>query len=213
MLVFITKGVSLYTLVVDNVSAASCKFIIDKKYLDTMDLKIALALILFILPTVWQSDLKGQMPKETERTIYLMRAKQFYGSGAKMNLMINGELFHKIKSGNRLIIKTSNQDTLNIQIVYPMMKKYKSKVLQITPESESEIYVDLFYWGEGYNPIKHAGTLNPAGSMPEFNIEIVEMNLTEGKVKFNQSENYKNNDKILIKHYRNHRITAHNNGS
>ncbi len=63
-----------------------------------MSLNIKLFIILIISSTFFQINGKGQT-EQKERTIYLMRAKQFYGSGAKMNLMINGELFHKIKSG------------------------------------------------------------------------------------------------------------------
>lgn len=167
-----------------------------------MNVKIKLLILFLISLTIGQDSLKGQALTETDRTIYFMRAKQFYGSGAKMELMINGELFHKIKSGTRLIIKTSPNDTLSIQIIYPIIKSNKSKLLKITPDSTSEVYIDLFYWGEGYNPIKHAGVLNPIGGSPEFNIEIVEMTLDEGKKKFNQSEVYKDNKKILEKIFR-----------
>lgn len=167
----------------------------------SLNIKIRLVTILIVPLIFWQVDLKGQNSTETERTIYLMRAKQFYGSGAKMNLMINGELFHKIKSGNRLIIKTSSNDTLRIQIIYPVIRSHKSKVLQITPENETEVYIDLFYWGEGYNPLKHAGVLNPYGGTPEFNIEIIQMILDEGKKKFNQPEIFKDNKKILEKRF------------
>jgi hypothetical protein len=166
-----------------------------------MNVKIKLFIILLISLTFGQVSLEGQALTETVRKIYLMRAKQFYGSGAKMDLMINGELFYKINSGNRLIIKTNSNDTLNFQIIYPMIKSHKSKVLQITPENGAEVYIDLFYWGEGYNPLKHAGVLNPAGGTPDFNIEIIEMTLNEGKNKFNQSEVYKDNKKIMVKRF------------
>lgn len=164
-----------------------------------MNARIKLIIILMISMTIGQVSLKGQVITESERTIYLMRAKQFYGSGAKMDLMINGALFQKIKSGTRLIIKTNSTDTLNFQIVYPISKKHKSKILKIAPDSESEVYIDLFYWGESYNPLKHAGVLNPVGGVPEFNIEIVEMNSCEGKAKFFESERFKDNNKILEK--------------
>jgi hypothetical protein len=164
--------------------------------------RLKLLAILMISLTFYQLDLQGQNQAETERTIYLMRAKQFYGSGAKMDLMINGELFHKLKSGNRLIIKANLNDTLNLQIIYPMIKSHKSRIFKITPdENNTELYIDLFYWGEGYNPLKHVGTLNPAGGMPDFNIEIVEMSLNEGKTKFNNSEIFKDNKKIMEKRF------------
>ena len=164
-------------------------------------LRKLLIILLFSL-TFGKVSLKGQALTETERTIHLMRAKQFYGSGAKMDLMINGELFHKIKGGTRLIIKTNPNDTLNIQIIYPIIKSNKSKVLKITPDNTSEVYIDLFYWGEGYNPFKHTGVLNPVGGTPEFNIEIIQMAIDEGKKKFNQSEIYKDNKKIIEKNFR-----------
>lgn len=167
-----------------------------------MTIKIRLLIILLISSAFGHVGLKGQTSAETERTIYFMRAKQFYGSGAKMDLMINGELFHQFKSGTRLILKTSQKDTLSIQIVYPLIKSNKSKVLKITPDNSSEVYVDLFYWGEGYNPFKHAGVLNLVGGTPEFNIEIVEMPFDEGKKKFNQSEIYKDNNKITESDFR-----------
>jgi hypothetical protein len=166
-----------------------------------MNVRIKSFIILIISLTLGQYSLKGQAITESERTIFLMRAKQFYGSGAKMDLMINGELFHKIKSGTRLIIKTNSNDTLNIQIIYPIIKSYNSRILKIKPDNASEVYIDLFYWGEGYNPFKHAGVLNPVGGTPEFNIEIVEMTLDEGKKKFNQSEVYNDNNKIMEKRY------------
>lgn len=144
------------------------------------------------------------LPKfqRNERTIYLMRAKQFYGSGVKMNLMINGTLFHKMESGNRLIIKTNSNDTLNIQIVYPPIKSHKSKVFQLVPDSEREVYIDLFYWGEGYNPLKHAGVIRGSlGGFPEFNIEIIKMDKQEGEQKFKQTEKFKDNKMIVEKRF------------
>jgi hypothetical protein len=166
-----------------------------------MNRKIRLVLIIILPLTFWHINLKSQTQTEKERTIYLMRAKQFYGSGVKMDLMINGVLFNKIRSGQRLIVKTDSKDTLSFQIIYPLIKSNKSKVLHIAPDKGAEIYIDLFYWGEGYNPLKHAGALNPAGGTPEFNIEITELNLDEGRKKFNQSVLYKDNNKILVKKY------------
>lgn len=171
----------------------------NKQYI-TMNTKIKFKIIIILIFAFWQTDLCGQVSTGSERTIYIMRAKQLYGSWVKMNLMINDELFDQIKSGHRLIIKTSVNDTLNIQIVYPLIKSYKSKILQITPGSKSEVYIDLFYWGEGYNPFKHSGVLRgPIGSSPEFNIEIVEMNKEEGEQKFNLTEKYKDNNEVLEK--------------
>jgi hypothetical protein len=57
-----------------------------------------------------------------------MRAKQFYGSGAGMNINIDDKLFHNLKPGTRLIIKTDKTRTINLQVVYPLIKKYKSKI-------------------------------------------------------------------------------------
>lgn len=166
-----------------------------------MNVKIKL-LIIWIIPLIFcQFNLAGETLPETERTIYLMRSKQFYGSGAKMDLIINGKLFHKIKSGTRLIIKTSSNDTLSFQVVYPILKSYKSKVLKISLNDKTDAYVNLFYWGESYNPFKHAGVLNPIGGTPEFNIEIIEMTLDEGRKSFNNSEEYKDNNQIMIKRF------------
>ncbi len=166
-----------------------------------MNQKINFSVIVILILFFLQTNLQGQTSKENEKTIYLMRTKQFYGSGAKMNLMINGKLFHKIKSGNRLIITTNSNDTLNIQIIYPLMENHKSRMLQIFPDGEDEIYIDLFYWGEGYNPLKHAGVLNPYGGTPEFNIEIIELTKDDGKQRFNQSEKYKDNKGISEKRF------------
>jgi len=91
---------------------------------------------------------------------------------------------------------------LNIQIVYPPIKRYKSEVLQILPESGNDVYLDLFYWGEGYNPLKHSGVIiGPTGGTPEFNIEIVELDKNEGKQKFNDSPSFKDNKIIIEKRY------------
>src|SRR5690606_31310293 len=94
-------------------------------------------------------DLLGQSSEGDGKTIYLMRAKQFYASGAKMNLMVNGELFYELKSGNRLIIKSNTNDTVSLQVVYPLIKSHKSNILKISPDGNSDVYIDLFYWGEG----------------------------------------------------------------
>lgn len=166
-----------------------------------MNRKIRFSVIVILLLSLGQINTYGQTSDEGERTIYLMRAKQFYGSGARMNVMVNGELFHQMKSGSRLIIKLKLADTLSVQIVYPLIKSHKSETLQILPDSENEIYVDLFYWGEGYNPLKHAGVVNPRGSSPDFNIEIIKMNKEEGKEKFNHAEFFKDNKKISEKRY------------
>ena len=166
-----------------------------------MNRKIKFCIIIITLVFV-QTNLFGQVNNGSERTIYLMRAKQFYGSLAKMDLMVNGELFQKIKNGNRLIIKSETNDTLKIQIVYPLITSHKSRVLEIPPGNESEIYVDLYYWGEGYNPLKHSGVIRgPIGSSPDFNIEIIELSKEEGEKKFNLSELYKDNNKIVEKRF------------
>lgn len=166
-----------------------------------MNRKLNFVIIAILLLSSWQAKLHAQNVEKSEKIIYLMRAKQFYGSGAKMNLMINDKLFCKIKNGERLILKVNSNETLNIQIVYPPIKSHKSKALQILPEDKNEIYIDLFYRGEGYNPIKHAGVLNPHGGSPGFNIEVIRMNEKEGEEKFNQSENFKDKKKILEKKY------------
>ncbi len=168
-----------------------------------MKRKIYFRLILILIIFLSLPKANGQSNEENEVIIHLMRAKQFYGSGAKMDLMINGNLFHKIKNGNRLIIKTTRCDTLNLQIVYPPIKGNKSKILQVIPEDESEFYIDLFYWGEGYNPLKHSGVLNPTGGKPDFNIEILQMEKSEGKMKFLNAEYYKDNKKITVLQYQN----------
>ncbi len=148
---------------------------------------------------VWHTDVNGQDSAENARKIYFMRTKQFYGSGAKMNLMINGNLLHKVGNGERLTLNTNSNDTVSIQVIYPLSKSHKSKVLQIPPNGEKEVYVDLFYWGEGYHPFKHAGLANPSGGRPDFNIEVIAMEKKEGHHKFNQGENFKDKKKILEK--------------
>jgi len=167
-----------------------------------MNMRIKSLIILICFFAIGQVSLQGQTITESERIIYLMRAKQLYGSGVKMNLMINGELFHTMKSGTRLIIRTNSNETLNLQVIYPLIKSYKSRVLKITPDDASEVYIDLFYWGEGYNPFKHAGVLNPVGGRPDFNVEIVEMTLDKGKNKFVQTKLYKDNNTIIQKDFK-----------
>jgi hypothetical protein len=166
-----------------------------------MKKQISIWILIFLSTLIWQNQLIGQEVNNNERTIYLMRAKQFYGSGAKMDITINGKSVYKLKNGNRLIIKLNSIDTLNIQIIYPPMKNYKSEVLTILPENENDIFIDLFYWGEGYNPFKHAGVVNPAGGRPEFNIEIARMKLDEGQLKFSNSDFYKDNNNIAEMNY------------
>ena len=166
-----------------------------------MNIKMTFGFIVILVLSFWQSDLCGQTSNENERTIYLMRAKQSYGSSLKMDLMINGELFHKIKSGNRLIIKTNSSNTLDFQIFYPtIFETHKSQILKIVPDSESEVYIDLYYWGGYYNPLKHSGVLRgPIGESPEFNIAIIKMTKEEGVQKFNLSKKFKDNKLILEK--------------
>ncbi|MDD4972303.1 MAG: hypothetical protein PHT07_22980 [Paludibacter sp.] len=136
-------------------------------------------------------QLYGQ--ETNERTIHIMRAKQFYGSGAKMDIQINGISVCKMKSGSRLILKAKKGDTLNIQIVYPLMKKYKSDVLQILTNNEPSIFIDAYYWGTGYNPMMLYNH-----KQPEFNIELKKMNFDEGKIKFYDSTKYKDTEETII---------------
>lgn len=54
-----------------------------------------------------------------------------------------------------------------------VQQSHKSKVLQINPNCREEVYIDIFYWGEGYNPLKHDGVITGGyGRNPEFNIAI-----------------------------------------
>jgi len=128
------------------------------------------------------------------RTIYLMRAKQFYGSGAKMDILINGNSIHKMKNGSRLIVTSNLQDTLRIQVVYPLMKRYKSTVLSINPGDEREIYIDAYYWGTGFNP-----SMFITAERPEFNIELKKLDLQTGKEKFLDSTKFKDTEETIIK--------------
>jgi hypothetical protein len=124
-----------------------------------------------------------------------MRAKQFYGSGAGMNINIDDKLFHNLKPGTRLIIKTDKTRTINLQVVYPLIKKYKSKVLQILPGNEKEIYIDTFYWGEAFNP-----TMLFIYDRPDFNIEIVKLDSAKGNMKFNEADKFRDSyDQITVK--------------
>jgi hypothetical protein len=62
-----------------------------------------------------------------------------------MNIMVNDNLAYKLKNGERLIMLTQSKDTIKIQCIYPLMKKYKSDVLKLYPDSEKEIYIDASY--------------------------------------------------------------------
>jgi hypothetical protein len=115
-----------------------------------------------------------------ERIIYISRTKQLLGSGNKMNLVLNGELVYKLKSGSRLILTSKSSKILNFQIVYPLMKQYKSEMITIHPEDEQEIYLDARYTGT---------------NQYDFMIEFYKIDPEIGKVIFNQSKGYKR-DKI-----------------
>jgi len=152
-------------------------------------------LIKIFLIVICLVSLKASGQESSIRTIYLMRAKQFYGSGAGMNININDQLFHNLKGGTRVILKVEKSDTLNFQVIYPPMKKYKSHILTILPGSEDEIFIDAYYWGTGYNP-----SMLITHERPEFNIEITKMDSVSGKVKFNLNEKFKDSfDEIQIK--------------
>lgn len=160
-----------------------------------MKRKPSIVIIAIIIFSFGEVNLYAQVIENAGKTIYIMRARQVYGSGAKMNLMINDKLAYKVKNGERLILKPDSNDTLNIQIVYPPVKSHKSEILQIPPDDENEIYIDLYYRGEGYNPIKHAEVLNRHGDSPDFNIEIIRMIRKEGEEKFNESKYFKEKKK------------------
>lgn len=112
-----------------------------------------------------------------------------------MNINIDDKLFHNLKPGTRLIIKTDKTRTINLQVVYPLIKKYKSKVLQILPGNEKEIYIDTFYWGEAFNP-----TMLFIYDRPDFNIEIVKLDSAKGNMKFNEADKFRDSyDQITVK--------------
>lgn len=121
-----------------------------------------------------------------------MRPKQFYGSGVKMEVRVNDESIYKLKSGHRLILNINSNDTIKIQCVYPPIKVYQSEPYIILPTDDNEIYFNVFYWGEGYNPLKHSGIiLGPNGKPLEFNVEIERLELKEGETKFRNEELFK----------------------
>lgn len=71
-----------------------------------------------------------------------MRAKQFLGSGQKMNIKVNGELMHKLGNGQRLIIKTPVADSIRIDI---MSYSEKDVSIIIYPNDEQHIYLDASF--------------------------------------------------------------------
>jgi hypothetical protein len=66
------------------------------------------------------------------------------------------------------------------------MRRYKSRVCKIPPDSIGDIFIDAYYWGEGYNPM-----MLITYDQPEFNIEIEIMNTEEGRAKFRNEELFK----------------------
>lgn len=73
-----------------------------------------------------------------------MRAKQVFCSGVKMDVRVNDKSVYKLKSGNRLILTVNSSDTIKINCVYPLIKKYQSKPCIISPTDDNEIYLNVF---------------------------------------------------------------------
>ena len=131
------------------------------------------------------------------KTIYFMRVKQVFCSGVKMDVRVNDKSVYKLKSGNRLILTVNSSDTIKINCVYPLIKKYQSKPCIISPTDDNEIYLNVFYQGEGYNPLKHSGVLlGPNGSPVKLGIEIERLELAEGERRFYNEKQYKDGDNI-----------------
>ena len=126
------------------------------------------------------------------KTIYFMRAKQVLCSVVKMDVRVNDKSVYKLKNGSRLILPVNSSDTIKINCVYPLIKKYQSKPCIISPTDDNEIYLNVFYQGEGYNPLKHSGVfLGPNCSPVKFGIEIERLELAEGERRFHNEKQYK----------------------
>jgi hypothetical protein len=108
------------------------------------------------------------------KTIHVIRERKFLGSGNKMDIQINGKSVFKLKNGRHLIVNSHNNQ-LDFQIIYPFIKRFKSKIWHFTNENESEIYLLVSYRGIG----------------EYFRIEIKQLSLEEGKVLLKNSKRYK----------------------
>ena len=83
----------------------------------------------------------------SNRKIYFMREKKSYCFLISMQIQINDSNICRLKNGDRLIFSTNKKDTLKIEIIYPPIQKYKSKIVYVYPNDENEIYIDLNYSG------------------------------------------------------------------
>lgn len=106
--------------------------------------------------------------------IHVIRERNFLGSGNKMDIQINGESVFKLKNGNHLVINSKIRNPIEFQIVYPVMKRFKSDILHFSNENEVEIYLLVSYKGAGEN----------------FRIEMKQLTSDEGEEILKNSKRY-----------------------
>ena len=134
------------------------------------------------------------------RTIHLMRAKKFYGSGVKMDVIVNDTLIEKLSSGKRLDLTFNASDTVTVQIIYPQSSKYKSEPYIVLPSDDREIYLDLYYSTNSNDTSRNgevsvgapAGNASVSASMSiGLGIMVEKMSLEEGRERFNDNRLFK----------------------
>jgi len=117
------------------------------------------------------------------RTIHVIRERNFLGSGNRMDIQINGKSVFMLKNGRHLIINSQNNNPIDFQIVYPLMKRFRSIILHFSNENEVEIYLLVSYKGAGKN----------------FRIEMKQLTSVEGgKILKNSNRYKKKTEKIEI---------------
>ncbi|WP_075602601.1 hypothetical protein [Saccharicrinis aurantiacus] len=85
------------------------------------------------------------------KRIHVIRERSFLGSGNKMDVQVNGESVFKLKNGWHLIIDLYNKNQIDFQIVYPVMQRFKTEIVNLLDEKETEVYLLVSYKGAGEN--------------------------------------------------------------
>ena len=142
-----------------------------------MKIKIFLIYMVMLNLNVLSFNCFSQM--NSYRKIYFMREKKSYCFLISMQIQINDSNICRLKNGDRLIFSTNQKDTLKIEIIYPPIQKYKSKIIYIYPADENEIYIDLNYSG-------NTDLLTIYKDM-RFSVNAKLMNYNEGVVKFGKN--------------------------
>ena len=130
-------------------------------------------IIIIVIGFLYSIEMHAQ--PNANKAIHVIRERNFLGSGNRMDIQINGKSVFMLKNGRHLIINSHSNNPIDFQIVYPLMKSFRSKILHFSNENEVEIYLLVSYKGAGEN----------------FRIEMKQLTSVEGGKILKNSKRYK----------------------